>query len=250
MSHHEHPTSAHVPHPPRLMLHRLRAASATYFRRRYVVRQHGLDRVPATGPVIFAANHIGVLDGPMLAMFAPRPVHSLVKREMFEGRTGRLLLRSGQIPLDRYATDPRALRTALRVLRDGGAVGVFPEGNRGDGELHRFHHGAAYLALVSGAPVVPVILMGTRVPGGGIGSVPPRGDPIDLVFGESVAVAPQPWPRTPGMVRDTSTLLRERMLATLDEARAETGRELPGPLPAGQGEDDPDTGFVDEETNE
>ena len=246
MSHHEHPSSAHVPHPPRLMLHRLRAPSATYFRRRYVVRQHGLDRVPATGPVIFAANHIGVLDGPMLAIFGPRPVHALVKGEMFVGRMGRLLRRAGQIPLDRYATDPRAIRTALRVLRDGGVVAVFPEGNRGDGELHRFHHGAAYLALVSGAPVVPVILMGTRVPGGGIGSVPPRGHPIDLVFGERIDIAPQPWPRTPGMVRDTSALLRERMLATLDEARATTGQELPGPLPAGQAEDDPDTGLVEE----
>jgi 1-acyl-sn-glycerol-3-phosphate acyltransferase len=123
---------------------------------------------------------------------------------------------------------------------------VFPEGNRGDGELHRFHHGASYLALVSGAPVVPVILMGTRLPGGGIGSVPPRGHPIDLVFGEPIDVAPRPWPRTQGMVRDTSTLLRERMLATLGEARATTGRDLPGPLPAGQVEDDPDTGLVEE----
>ncbi len=123
---------------------------------------------------------------------------------------------------------------------------MFPEGTRGDGELHRFHHGAAYLALVSGAPVVPVILMGTRVPGGDIDSVPPRGSTIDLVFGEPVDVDSRPWPRRRGMVRATSTLLRERMLATLDEARAATGRDLPGPLPAGQGEDDPDTGLVEE----
>ncbi|HEX6149930.1 lysophospholipid acyltransferase family protein [Nocardioides sp.] len=246
MNHYDPPASAHVPHPPRLMLNRLRAPAARYFRRRYVVRQHGPERMPLRGPVILAANHVGVLDGPLLAIFAPRPVHALTKEEMFEGRTGRFLRRSGQIPLDRFATDPRAVRTSLRVLRDEGVVGVFPEGTRGDGELHRFHHGAAYLALVSGAPVVPVILLGTRVPGGGIGSVPPRGSTIDLVFGSPVEIEAQPWPRTRGMVRDTSMLLRERMLATLDEARAQTGRDLPGPLPAGQSEDDPETGLLEE----
>lgn len=246
MNHHDLPASAHIPHPPRLMLNRLRGPLARYFRRRYDVRLVGVDRVPTQGPVIFAANHIGVLDGPLLAMFAPRPVHALTKLEMFEGRTGRFLLRSGQIPLDRFATDPRAVRTSLRVLRDGGGVGVFPEGTRGDGELHRFHHGASYLALVSGAPVVPVILLGTRVPGGDIGSVPPRGSLIDLVFGQPFEVDARPWPRTQGMVRDTSVLLRERMLKTLDEARAETGRDLPGPLPAGQSEEDPETGLLGE----
>lgn len=246
MNHDDLPASAHVPHPPRLMLHRLRPPAARYFRRKYDVRLHDADRVPLSGPVIFAANHIGVLDGPLLAIFSPRPVHALTKQEMFEGRTGRFLRRSGQIPLDRFATDPRAVRTSLRVLRDDGAVGVFPEGTRGDGELHRFHHGAAYLGLVSGAPVVPVILLGSRLPGGDIGSVPPRGSTIDLAFGRPVELEARPWPRTQGMVRDASVLLRERMLATLDEVRAQTGRELPGPLPAGQSEDDPETGLLEE----
>ena len=124
---------------------------------------------------------------------------------------------------------------------------MFPEGTRGDGELHRFHHGAAYLALVSGAPVVPVILLGTREPGGGLDSTPARGGRIDLVFGPAVTIDSHPWPRSTGMVRDASMLLRERLLETLDEARARTGRDLPGPLPAGQEEDDPETGLVDEE---
>lgn len=56
-----------------------------------------------------------------------------------------------------------------------------------------------------------------------------------------------PRPRTRGMVRETSMLLREQLLETLDETRARTGRDLPGPLPAGQTEDDPETGLVDEE---
>jgi 1-acyl-sn-glycerol-3-phosphate acyltransferase len=228
------------------MLHRLRPPARRYLLRRWDVRVHGAEVVPPTGPVVLAANHIGVLDGPLLAVFAPRPVHALTKHEMFRGRTGQVLHRSGQIPVDRYSPDPRAVRTALRVLRDGGVVGVFPEGTRGDGELHRFHHGAAYLALVSGAPVVPVVLLGSREPGGGINSLPARGARIDLVLGAPARLGSRPWPRTPGMVRDASMLLRERLLETLDEARRTTGRELPGPLPAGQDEDDPATGLVDE----
>jgi 1-acyl-sn-glycerol-3-phosphate acyltransferase len=246
VTHLDPPSSAGVLHPPRLMLHRLRPPARRYLLRRWDVRVHGAEVVPPTGPVVLAANHIGVLDGPLLAVFAPRPVHALTKHEMFRGRTGQVLHRSGQIPVDRYSPDPRAVRTALRVLRDGGVVGVFPEGTRGDGELHRFHHGAAYLALVSGAPVVPVVLLGSREPGGGINSLPARGARIDLVLGAPVRLGSRPWPRSPGMVRDASMLLRERLLETLDEARRTTGRELPGPLPAGQDEDDPATGLVDE----
>ena len=122
--------------------------------------------------MILASNHIGIIDGPLLAVFSPRPVHALTKQEMFEGRLGRFLRASGQIPLDRFHADPGAIRSCLRVVRDGGVAGIFPEGTRGDGELHRFHHGAAYLALVTGAPVVPVTMLGTRPPGGG-GQRPP-----------------------------------------------------------------------------
>ena len=246
MSHLEPPSSAAVRHPGRGLLQRGRPAAQALLRRRYDVRLHGAEHVPGSGPAILAANHIGVLDGPLLAVFTPRPVHALTKREMFRGRTGRFLLRAGQIPVDRYTVDPGAIRVSLRVLRDGGVVGVFPEGTRGDGELHRFHHGAAYLALVSGAPVVPVVFLGTREPGGGINSTPPRGSRIDLVYGPPIRVDPRPWPRTPGMVRATSTLLRERLQETVELATATTGRSLPGPLPPGEIEDDPDTGFVDE----
>lgn len=246
MTHREPPSSAAVPHPSRGLLQRGRPATQAVLRRRHDIRLHGLEHVPRTGPVILAANHIGALDGPLLAVFTPRPVHALTKREMFRGRTGRFLLSAGQIPVDRYTVDPRAIRISLRVLRDGGVVGVFPEGTRGDGELHRFHHGAAYLALVTGAPVVPVVFLGTREPGGGISSVPPRGSRFDLVYGPPVRLPARPWPRTPGMVREASALLRERLRETVHRATSTTGRRLPGPLPPGEIEDDPDTGFVDE----
>jgi 1-acyl-sn-glycerol-3-phosphate acyltransferase len=206
----------------------------------------GAAQIPVRGPVILASNHIGLVDGPLLAAFSPRPVHALTKVEMFEGRLGRLLRATGQIPVDRYAVDPGAIKTCLRVLRDGGVVAVFPEGTRGDGELHRFHHGAAYLALVTGAPVVPVTMIGTRPAGSGANALPRPGDHLDVVVGTPWQTSRVPWPRRREQVLTTSALLLEHMRSELDRALAETRRCLPGPLSAGQSEDDPDTGFVDQ----
>lgn len=239
------PRSDRVKPAPRYLLHPLRPVARFVIRRRYDVRVHDVHHVPTSGPVIYASNHVGVIDGPVLAIFAPRPAHALTKREMFKGFLGRFLWHSGQIPLDRYNPDPAAVRTCLRALRDGRAIGIYPEGSRGAGDLARFHRGAAYLALVSGAPVVPVTTLGSREPGGASGSLPRRGARIDLVFGEVWRTDPVPWPRTREQVEKTSLLLREHMLVQLDRARASTGRELPGPLPSTDVDPDPDTGVTD-----
>lgn len=243
MTHAELPRSSDR-HPATAMLTRLRPPARAAVRRRWTVRVHGQAHVPARGGAILAANHIGALDGPLLAMFSPRPVHALTKSEMFTGRLAGFLHRAGQIPVDRFRVDPGAVRSCLRVLRDGGVVGIFPEGRRGAGDLTRFHHGAAYLALVTGAPVVPTTFLGTRLPGGHTGSVPPRGAAIDIVFGEPFEVAAQPWPRRREQVLHASALLLEHMRGELERACALTGRSLPGPLPAGESDKDPDTGFV------
>lgn len=239
------PRSDRIRHPETTRLNRLRPTARSIIRRRYRVALHHPERVPASGPVVFAANHVGVIDGPILAIFAPRPVHALTKREMFDGRLGTFLYKAGQIPVDRFRTDPLAVKTSLRVLRDGGAVGVFPEGGRGAGDLELFHRGAAYLAMVTGAPIVPVIMLGTREPGGHVNSMPTRGSTIDVAFGEPFVVETSPWPRTRSAVGEASRTLRERMLHDLDAARELTGRQLPGPLPAGEHEPDPGGGVTE-----
>ena len=91
---------------------------------------------------------------------------------------------------------------------------------------------------------IPVTLVGTRAPGSAR-SIPEPGDPIDLVFGRAWQTTQQGWPRTREQVAATSVLLRGHLLSELDSALSQTRRSLPGPLPAGQSEDDPDTGLVE-----
>ena len=235
----ELPSSSGVRFPARFLLHPLRPLARWLIRRRFAVVLHDADRVPADGPVIFACNHTGWADGPLLAIFAPRPVHALTKSEMYHGVMGRFLSLSGQIRLDRRHPDPRAIKTCLRVLRGGGTVGVFPEGSRGPGDFRRVRHGAAYFALVSGAPVVPVVMFGVRQPGEGSSAVPARGARVDVVFGEPWRVPPQPWPRRRTDVEDATASLRTHLTAHLAAAQASTGLALPGPLPAGDKENRP-----------
>lgn len=232
-------------HPATRVLRVSRPCAAFLMRRRWRITVHQTGLVPRAGGVIFAANHVGILDGPLLATYAPRPVHALTKSEMFDGRVGGLLRATGQIPLDRIAPDPRAIRTSLRVIRDGGAVGIFPEGTRSSGRLERFHHGAAYLALVTGAPVVPVTLIGTRAQPDGSSALPEHGCAIDIVFGRTWQTTQQAWPRAREQVTAASVLLRGHMLSEQASALSQTRRSLSGPQPAGQSEDDPDTGLVE-----
>lgn len=238
-AHRERPRTDGVRHPTCWLLRGGRPLSRWLIRRRYDVRVHHAERFPERGPVVVAANHVGYIDGPLLAIFAPRPVHALTKIEMFTGFLGFFLRLAGQIPLDRFRVDPRGIKVSLRVLRRGGAVGVFPEGARGAGELDRFHRGAAYLAMVTGATVVPVTFIGSRDPGAHTDSLPRKGARIDIVIGEPVPFAPVPWPRVRADVTARSQELREQMLTGLRAALAETGRSLPGPLPAGETEPDP-----------
>ena len=142
----------------------------------------------ATGPVVMAANHVGWLDGPLLAICAPRPVHALTKQEMFaRDRSAASCVAAGQIPLDRFHVDVSAIRVAVRTLqRRRGSSACSPRARAGAGDMASPRGGAAYLALVTGAPVVPVSFLGTRVPGGSDGSLPPRGTRIAMTFGEPV----------------------------------------------------------------
>ena len=230
-AHEELPRSADVRHPRQALLHRNRWWAARVLRRRWDVTVRGAEHVPAEGPIVLVGNHMGVLDGPLMAILSPRPVHVLTKREMYDGRLGGFLMASGQIPVHRAGPDPAAVKASLRVLRDGGVVGVFPEGTRGAGDVAHVKPGAAYLAMAVGAPVVPVVFLGTRLPGGSNNSLPPAGSPLVMTFGPALDVDYHPWPRRQPDTHALSRRIREALLATLAGALEATGMTLPGPIP-------------------
>lgn len=132
---------------------------------------HGASNVPRTGPVILAANHLSFVDSFLIPLMTPRRVSFLAKQEYFEGggvkqwATREFLTGIDAIPVPRggFRAAQEALEVALRVLENGGAFGIHPEGSRSrDGRLYRGRTGVAWLAIASGAPVVPVALSGTE----------------------------------------------------------------------------------------
>jgi cytidylate kinase len=123
----------------------------------------GAQHVPVRGPMLLVSNHSSLLDPPIVGGACPRQLTFLAKAELFRiPGFGRLIRALNARPVRREGADAAALRVALRVLEQGGALLVFPEGTRGpEGRLREPRPGAALLAVLSGAPVVPVFVSGT-----------------------------------------------------------------------------------------
>lgn len=185
--------------------------------------------VPDDGPVILAANHIGGLDGPVLIGATHRLALAMAKHELFTGRLGYVLNLIGQVPVNRRTIDLRGIRRSVQVLRNGLALAVFPEGLRTAGEVEQTRGGAVYLAMITGAAIVPVAILGTRPPGTTKGTLPPRRSRIEVVFGEPFRVPRVDWPRRKAVVAQWNEVLRDRLAAHVHAAVARTGVELPGP---------------------
>src|SRR4051795_2012466 len=131
----------------------------------------GRENVPPTGAVIFAANHLSAADQVFTPVAAGRQILYFAKAEYFTqpGLRGRFVARLfrefGHVPVDRFDTQAAASTIALgaELLAGGAALGIYPEGTRSPtGQLHKFRTGVARLALRTGAPVVPVGLIGTN----------------------------------------------------------------------------------------
>ena len=131
----------------------------------------GIENIPSTGPAILASNHLSFIDSLYLPLMIDRPVVFPAKAEYFTARgpLGRLwaayLRSTNQLEMDRgEARSAQAtLEAAVEILRAGELFGFYPEGTRSpDGRLYRGRSGIGYLALNSGAPVIPVAMMGTR----------------------------------------------------------------------------------------
>ncbi|MFK4268431.1 lysophospholipid acyltransferase family protein [Streptomyces milbemycinicus] len=185
----------------------------------------GAWRIPATGPVILAGNHSHNLDGPMLIGTSPRPVHFLVKKEAFVGPLDPFLRGIGQLKVDRANADRAAITDALGVLERGGVLGIFPEGSRGDGDFASLRSGLAYFAVRSGAPIVPVAVLGTALRRSRVVSgLPPLRSRIDVVFGDPFEAGDGSGRRTRSALDEATVRVQKRLGAHLADARRLTGR--------------------------
>jgi 1-acyl-sn-glycerol-3-phosphate acyltransferase len=186
------------------------------------VRSEGTELVPETGPLIMAGNHASWLDGPLVVAECPRPVRCLTKVELYKGALGWFLSKIGQIPIDRGRPDRTALHASLEELKNGGAIGMFPEGTRGTGELDSVHDGVAWLAVRSGARVVPVACLGTAaaLPKG---AKFPKRTPVTVVFGKPFQITMPENPRSRTALKGVSEEIRLQLVEHLAAARASHG---------------------------
>jgi len=131
----------------------------------------GEENVPATGAAIIASNHLSILDSFYLPFMLERPVTFAAKSEYFTGTrptdriVGAYLRATKQLSVDRAGARAaqEMLEAALGLLKDGSLFGIYPEGTRSpDGRLYRGRTGVGWLALNSGAPVIPVAMVGTE----------------------------------------------------------------------------------------
>jgi 1-acyl-sn-glycerol-3-phosphate acyltransferase len=140
------------------------AKSVVYgiFKPWYRIEAIGLEHFPKEGGVLLCANHIHNFDPLVVGIMAPRPVHYMAKEEIFSVPVlGNIVRKCNAFPVKRGFNDREALRTGLKLLKDGHVFGLFPEGTRSKtGEIGKGLSGAGFFALRTTALVVPCAIIG------------------------------------------------------------------------------------------
>lgn len=177
----------------------------SFMRRLYRIEVHGADRIPANGACILTANHESIVDPFILAVVTTRPIHYMGKAELFRRRSVAAVLRSlNTFPVERGSGDRAAMSEAAQLLAHGAVLGIFPQGTSKQ-LARRWHRGAARLALVTGAPLVPVWMTGTR-------GWPLR-TRVRIEVGEPIAVTPAK--PSVAAARELTRRLEEATLASI-----------------------------------
>jgi len=166
------------------------------------------------------------MDGPVVIGAAPRGVHFMIKQELTKGVLGVIMAAAGQVPVDRSGGH-QALRVCLALLAKGQMVGIFPEGTRGDGRMSQIHAGVGWLAVHSGAPVVPFACLGTRRQGESVGKIPPFRRRLVVEFGPALQLAPPPGLSEKAQISAVLPVIAQGLAAHVTAAVARTGLPLP-----------------------
>lgn len=185
-----------------------------FFMRVMRVRVEGRSNIPSQGPLIAAPNHCSNWDPPIVGIAVnSRLVHYMAKEELFRPRIiGAVLRYMGAFPVKRGSVDRGALRCAMKILKQGEVLGIFPEGTRiHSGHLGVFHSGMAAIALMTGTPILPVAVVGTR-------DLPRRTGPIAVLIGEPISVKKQR--ATENLIQEVNELVSH----TISELIQEYGR--------------------------
>jgi 1-acyl-sn-glycerol-3-phosphate acyltransferase len=177
----------------------------------------GTEHIPQTGPAILAANHRSFWDIPVHVIASSRPIAFMAKQELYKGPITKWMWRSlGGFPVRRDTADIRAIDIALALLERGEVVGVYPEGTRSrTGEMLPFLKGAAWLALRTGAPIVPCGLRGTERKGPGERRRLRRR--VLVAFGPAIPVEAEPDTR---IRREKADALTDQLLKAIQSLLA------------------------------
>lgn len=144
----------------------------------------GLDNLPADGPVIIASNHVSMWDPVIVGCALPRKVFFMAKDVLFEKPLLKQLFSGlGAFPVHRGKGDITAIRTALKILKEGKVLGIFPEGTRSQsGELQEAMAGVGLIMEKSKAFVIPVKVYGSR------GLLRQKRGNIKIIIGKPITV--------------------------------------------------------------
>ncbi|WP_411342938.1 lysophospholipid acyltransferase family protein [Paenibacillus sp. WLX1005] len=155
-----------------------RAVIRFVYRLLFRIQKVGTENIPAEGGVLLCSNHISNLDPPLVGILIKRHIRFMAKEELFALPVlGPILPKLGAFPVKRGGISKDSIRTALNVLRDGGILGIFPEGTR-NSQAQVAKKGAAVFALRSDAVVIPVAIIGQYKLFGKMKVV--YGTPVDL----------------------------------------------------------------------
>jgi 1-acyl-sn-glycerol-3-phosphate acyltransferase len=183
------------------------------------LKYEGVENIPETGAVIIAPNHKSNFDPPLIGICSPRIVHYMAKEELFEKPILAPILRFfGTFPVKRGSIDRSAIRQAMKEIKNGEPLGIFPEGTRVRGnKIGRFHDGMASLALMTGTPILPVAVLGSEM-------FPKKKGPLAVIFGKPILVTKQKT--SPEAIAELNERVRESIVSMREEYYKKCGYEM------------------------